>query len=100
MVHPEAARQQITLRLDALRGRTFAELLTLPSHKIESVRFGDSEWSVTTYRDVEQDAIRIVVQIGPPQMKFLLLNVQADGFRLSSAGTISALTRAELYEFM
>jgi len=100
MVNPAAARHQIDIRLARLQSRSYAELSTLPPFAIEEIAFGDEVWSVTTYRDVEKNALRIVVQIGPPQPKFLLLHVQADGFRMSSDGTLVSLSKSELYEFM
>jgi hypothetical protein len=44
--------------------------------------------------------VRIVVQIGPPQPKFLLMHVQAAGFRMNRSGMISPLSERELDEFM
>lgn len=100
MVNPDAVRQQIDIRLEQLRSRSYADLLTLQPFSIEEVPFGTEVWSVTTYRDLEKDAVRIVVQIGPPQPKFLLVRVQADGFRMKRDSTITPLSERELYEFM
>lgn len=100
MVHPDAARHQIDLRLEQLRSRPYADLLTLPPVSIEEIPFGPELWSVTTYRNAEKEAVRIVVQIGPPQPKFLLVRVQADGFRITRDGVITPLSERELHEFM
>lgn len=100
MVNPDAARHQIDIRLERLRSRSYADLLTLPPFSVEEIPFGTEVWSVTTYRDVEKDAVRIVVQIGPPQPKLLLLRVQADGFRIKQDGAITPLPERELHEFM
>ena len=99
MVKPEAARQQIDLRLRELRARSFVELKSLAPVRVEVIPFGTELWSLTTYRDLEKDGLRIVVQIGPPQRKFVLVQVQADGFRIGADGCISALTDRDLYEF-
>jgi len=101
MVDPQAARHQIDLRLQALRALSRTELMTLPSAAVEAIRFGSEEWSLTTYVDAERGGdVRVVVQIGPSQQpKLLLLHVQADGFRLASGGSTSALSQRELAEF-
>lgn len=100
MVDPRAARQQLDLRLNGLRSRSYAELSELPPFAVEEVSFGAEVWSLTTYRDTEAEALRIVVQIGPPQPKFMLLRVQADGFRIAPDGAIRPVSERELYEFM
>ena len=100
MVSQDAARQQIELRLDRLRQQAYSTLKDLPPFAIEEIPFGSETWSLTTYRDVEKDAVRIVAQIGPPQPKLLLIRVQADGFRMKQDGTITRLSENELFEFM
>lgn len=99
MVNPQAARQQIDERLRRLRSTRFEDLERLPPFAIENVRFGSENWSLTTYRQVEKGGLRIVVQIGPPQPKLLLVRVQADGFRVNREGTIVPLPDRELDEF-
>ena len=100
MVNPEAARHQIDIRLERLRSRSYADLLTLPPFSLEEIAFGAEVWSVTTYRNLEKNAVRIVVQIGSPQPKFMLLHVQADGFRMKPDGALASLSESELYEYM
>lgn len=100
MVDPRVARQQIDLRLERLRGQSYSQLSILPPFAVDDIPFGSEVWSLTTYRDHEKEGLRIVVQIGPPQPKYLLLHVQADGFRIAQDGTISPLSERELYEFM
>jgi hypothetical protein len=101
MVDPQAARHQLDLRLDEMRLLSRAQLSVFPSPRIEEVRFGSEEWSLTTYVELEKDqSIRVVVQIGPPQPKLVLLRVQADGFRVSPDGRQSRLAEHELFEFM
>ncbi|MFN2637430.1 MAG: hypothetical protein ABR585_10420 [Gemmatimonadaceae bacterium] len=99
MVNPQAARQQIDDRLQHLRSTRFEELEKLPPFAIEDIPFGSENWSLTTYRQFEKGGLRIVVQIGPPQPKFLLVHVQADGFRMSRDGAIAPLSDRELDEF-
>ena len=99
MVDPQAARQQLDLRLERLRALTFAELKLLPPVRIEDIPFGRETWSLTTYRDIDQGGLRIVVQIGPPQPKFVLVHVQADGFRIRPDGMVAQLGERELQEF-
>ena len=99
MIDPRAARQQIDHRLERLKVQSFADLTKLPALTIDDIRFGAEQWAVTTYRVLEKDGLRIVVQIGPPQTKFLLLHVQADGFRMKQDGTLTALGESELDEY-
>ena len=99
MINPRAARQQIDDRLRFLRSKPFEDLEKLPAFAIEDVPFGPEKWSLTTYRQVENDGLRIVVQIGPPQPKFLLVHVQADGFRIQRDGAIAPLSERDLDEF-
>ena len=101
MVDRQAARQQIDSRLADMRLLSRPQLLAFPSPRIETIRFGSEEWSLTTYVDKETDrSIRVVVQIGPAQPKLLLLRVQADGFRIGPQGDQSPLPENELFEFM
>jgi hypothetical protein len=99
MINPRAARQQIDDRLRFLRSKPFEDLEKLPAFAIEDVPFGSEKWSLTTYRQVENNGLRIVVQIGPPQPKFLLVHVQADGFRIKRDGAIAPLSERDLDEF-
>jgi hypothetical protein len=99
MVDPKVARQQIDQRIRHLRALSRDQLKGLPTCVVEDIRFGDEIWSITTYRATEGDAVRIVVQIGPPQPKFMLLRVQADGFRLHTNGSVTGLPARELDEF-
>jgi len=98
MVDPRAARQQIDYSLERLRVQSFADLEKLPPFAIEDIPFGAEQWAVTTYRITESGALRIVVQIGPPQTKFLLQHVLADGFRMKKDGTLTSLGEPELDE--
>ena len=102
MVDPQAARHQIDIRLAKLRVMTFAELSALPAATSESIPFGSEEWTATTYVEVEaKKGIRVVVQVGPAeQPKFLLLRVQADGFRIEADERVTPLSKEDLYEFM
>jgi hypothetical protein len=99
MVSENAARLQIDHRLQRLMLLPFDELERLPPFAIEDVPFGPENWPLTTYRQSEKNSLRIVVQIGPPQPKFLLMRVQVDGFRLSRDGAISSLSEREVDEF-
>lgn len=99
MVSSKAARQQIDDRLRRLRSERYEDLENLPPITIDDVPFGAEIWSLTTYRHLEKHAVRIVVQIGPPQPKFFLVRVDADGFRLARDGSISPLSDQELAEF-
>ncbi len=102
MIDPRAARQQIDNRLARLRAMPYADLGAIAATTLESVTFGQDQWAVTTYVDSEgHGSIRVVVQIGPTsQPRLLLLNVQADGFRMTADGRITPLSEGELYEFM
>ena len=99
MVNPPAALQQIQDRLHQLRSSRFEDLEKLPAFLVEDVPFGPETWALTTYRKTEKESVRIVVQIGPPQPKFLFVRVQADGFRMNRDGSVGPLTPRELDEF-
>lgn len=99
MVHPSAARQQLHLCLERLRALPFHELCALPEAGITDIPFGGQMWSLTTYRGIDKDGVRIIAQIGPPQPPFLLVHVQADGFRMSRDGTVHRLADRDLDEY-
>lgn len=99
MVNAQAARQQIDDRLRRLRLTPFEDLATLPAFAVEDIPFGSDIWSLTTYRQSVKDGLQIVVQIGPPQPKFLLVQVQADGFHIDRSGAVAPLSDSELDEF-
>jgi hypothetical protein len=99
MVNPAAARQQIAVRLKRLQSMSFAELNGLPAVNVQNVPFGVEQWSLTTYRYSENNRVRVVVQIGPPQPKLVLIHVLADGFRMDTDGTCTPLAERELIEF-
>jgi len=63
LVSPDAARHQIHIRLEQLRSRSCADLSTLPPFSIEEIAFGAELWSVTTYGNLEENEVRIVVQL-------------------------------------
>ena len=78
-------------RIDLLLTRSFADLAMLSPSTSERVRLHDRDIAVCTRRDFLADgSIRVVVQAG---------SMTADGFIMTSDGTISAVPEEMWREF-
>lgn len=65
-ISPAAVRQQVLLRLDALRALSYARLAELPAWRTEAVLFGVNVAHVATYSELLADGtLEIVVQCMP-----------------------------------
>ena len=102
-VNPDAVKHQMQLRIQALRTRTYDDLVHLPEWTSELVPFGRTECEVITYRNgAPGDDITIVVQALPPGSRrgVLWIGVQAAGFHITPDGATKSMTERELYEYM
>lgn len=94
-------KHQIQLRIQALRTRTYDDLVQLPEWTSELVPFRGTECEVIAYRNgIPGDDIKIVVQALPPGSRrgVLWIGVQAAGFHITPDGETESMTERELYE--
>lgn len=99
------AKSELPARLDALRSRSYFDLLALPAYQNEDVQHGEHSLRWTIYRDVLDDrSLIIVVQLGMAAGKLLrtfeVRNVVADGFHVNQNEATRPMSQEELYEFM
>ena len=78
-------------RIELLRTRLFADLAKLSPSSSERVRLHDRDIAVWTRRDILADgSIRVVVQTSLPNAR-AAGRMTADGFIMTSDGTLSAV---------
>ena len=102
-LRPEAAKHQVSLRLEKLRTLSYAQLSDLPPWSTEIMPFGNTKAQLTTYCEREQgDRLTIVVQFVPEGGVDGLIwhGVYAEGFWITAEGTILPLPDAQRFGFM
>ena len=86
-------------RLAALRQNTYSELAALPDHETDTLKSGEYEVKLTTYRDdLDDGRLQIVVQ-SYFHIRLGFGRIGADGFTISNDGTTQDMKEKDLYDF-
>ena len=87
-------------RVERLKSRPFVELAALPPYRVERVRLGNAQITLTTWKDASDSGdLRIVVQ-GYRHVLVGIGMMTAKGFMISSGGSVRELSRSEILEYI